>query len=86
MKKILLNSIFALALLSLAGCYESASTATNGAKTSKSMKCGAGKCGAGMKKGAACASKAGKCGTGKCGDAKKAPAMKCGAGKCGSSK
>ena len=79
MKKILLNSIFALALLSLAGCYESANTATTGAKTTKSMKCGSGKCGAGMKKGAACDSKAGKCG-----DAKKA--KKCGASKCGDAK
>ena len=86
MKKLLLNSIFALALLSLAGCYESAGSANSAVKTTKSAcsaKCGTGKCGNGKK--------AMKCGSGKCGDAKKATkkcgaTMKCGAGKCGSAK
>ena len=100
MKKILLNSIFALALLSLAGCYQSAGSTDAAVKTTKSnynAKCGAGKCGEckiAMKCGTGkCgdSKKAMKCGTGKCGDAKKAikkcgATMKCGAGKCSSAK
>ena len=86
MKKILLNSIFALALLSLAGCYESTKSANTAVKTTKSncnAKCGMDKCGD--------SKKAMKCGSGKCGDAKKATkkcgaTMKCAAGKCGSAK
>ncbi len=96
MKKLLLNSIFALALVSLAGCYGTSANVDNGVKTTKGMKCGTGKCGKSMKSGAGCASKASKCGdakkatkcgaSAKCGDAKKETPMKCGAGKCGSAK
>ncbi len=73
MKNILVNSILALAMLSLAGCYESANSVDSTVKTTKAMKCGAGKCGSAKK-------------AMKCGDGKKEMPMKCGAGKCGSAK
>ena len=78
MKNILFGSILALALLSLTGCYESATSTDATVKTTKS-KCGAGKCGDSK--------------TTKCGDAKKAETTKkcgadgkCGTGKCGTAK
>ncbi len=69
MIKILYSSIFALALLSLTGCYENASGTDAGVKTTKS-KCGAGKCGDGKCGDAKKEAPATKCGAGKCGDAK----------------
>jgi len=61
MKNILINSIFALALLSFAGCYETATGVDASVKSTKS-KCGSAKCGD--------SKKTMKCGQGKCGTAK----------------
>ena len=69
MKKLLLNSIFALALLSLAGCYEASSCDSSATKITKSMKCGAAKCGDAKKATKKCGATM-KCGAGKCGSAK----------------
>jgi len=81
MKKLLYSFILALALLSMAGCYETATNTDTSVKTTKS-KCGASKCGD---------AKTEKCGAAKCGDAKAAETTKkcgadgkCGTGKCGS--
>lgn len=71
-KKLLLGSIFAVAMIATTGCYETAATA-KAPKTESGM--GVGKCGDGMQ---------GKCGTGKCGTKIKNKGMKCGTGKCGS--
>ena len=73
MKKLLLSSIFTIAMLSITGCYE----ADSAVQSSKASCIGAGKCGTKMK---------GKCGTGKCGTKIKDKGMKCGTGKCGSKK
>ena len=58
MKNILLGSIFAFAMMTTTGCYET-NSAVKTATPCASGKCGAGKC-----------SKAMKCGTGKCGTKK----------------
>ncbi|RUM75864.1 MAG: hypothetical protein DSZ11_01435 [Sulfurovum sp.] len=74
MKNILFGSLVALSLIVFAGCNGSNSTTP---ETTKSVKCGEGKCGADKK-----ASKA----ESKCGGDKKSATMKCGEGKCGGDK
>ncbi len=64
MKNLFLGLVTTFALLAFAGCYDNSSTGA-GATSTKSSKCGAGKCGDAKK-----ATKKAKCGTGKCGDAK----------------
>ena len=92
MKNLVLSSFMALALVAFAatGCTASETASAGVEKSTKSAKCGTGKCGDGKAE----TKKAGdsKCGEGKattkkCGDGKdKAEASKCGAGKCGGGK
>ncbi len=79
MKKLLMASLMALALIAVTGCNDA--TASN--SDEKTMKCGEGKCGGDKK-----AEKTTKCGGDKkcSGEKKDEKTAKCGEGKCGSSK
>jgi len=66
LKKLLLTSMFAFAMVATTGCYETNAAVKSAGKCGAGMKgkCGTGKCGAKLK------DKGMKCGTGKCGSAK----------------
>ena len=78
MKKIIFGTITTIALIAFTSpAYSDTSSEKNSTKT---MKCGSGKCGKSSKK------ETMKCGAGKCGKSDKKTTMKCGAGKCGGGK